>query len=285
MTMKKIICFRFDVDTYICASKGVKNLLELAERLSVKFSLFYNMGRGIHHKSFILKKKSGDTSLTTDKLPTSYKLGTLGYLRTAFLNPYVGKAYPHIILEAEKAGHEIGLHGGRNHGDWMANANTWAESRVKDEISWGLSELNRIGISSVTSFSSPGWRSTVYLHDILRQNGFSVVADDHGHGLETITKMESAGHCLYSVPTNLLGEPGGVGYIENMRAQNMTNKEILDKFQDDLNNINKLAVVYDHPFYSGINELAILESMINTARELGFYFAKFNEIPKLMALE
>jgi len=283
--MKKVICFRFDVDTYLCASKGVKNLVALAEKLSIKFTFFYNMGRGIHHKSFLVKKTRGDTSPTADKLSNLYKLGILGYLRTALLNPYVGKSYPLLILSAEKAGHEIGLHGGRNHGDWMANANAWPESRIKGEVKWGLSELHRLGINSISSFSSPGWQGTGHLHNILRQNGFSVVADEHGHGLETVTIMGSADRFLYSVPTNLLGEPGGIGYIENMRAQNMTNKEMLNKFQYDLNNVTKLAVLYDHPYYSGIYELAILESMINTARELGFCTAKFNEVPKLMGLE
>ena len=83
--------------TYLCASKGVHNLLELVEKSSSKFTFFYNMGRGIHYKSFFNKKRKGDALPTANKLSNLYKLGKFGYLRTAILNPKVGGSHPDII--------------------------------------------------------------------------------------------------------------------------------------------------------------------------------------------
>ncbi len=272
------------MDTYLCASKGVNNLLDLAEKSSSKFTFFYNMGRGIHYKSFFNKKRKGDAPPAANKLSNLYKLGKFGYLRTAILNPNVGKSYPDIIKLAAQENHEIGLHGGKNHGEWMGNIDVWSESRIKSEIKWGISELDRLGISNVTSFSSPGWKGTEDLNRILWENGFSVIADEHGHNLEVVKRVKIANPHFYSVPTNLLGEPGGVGYIENMCANNLNYKEMLNKFQYDLNKITKLGVMYDHPYFSGIHELKVLGSMIDMVLEQKFYIAKFSEVPRLMGL-
>ncbi len=275
----KIMCFRFDVDTYLCAQKGVPNLTALAKKNDVNFTFFYNMGRGIHIKS-VLKK--GKQQPCAEKLPNLNKLGWRGYIVTTLLNPQVGISYPEKIVSAYRNGHEIGLHGGKNHGDWMRNALSWSTNKIEREVEWGLSKLNDIGINNVTSFSSPGWSSPTRLNDILMCKGFTVVADCHGPGMEEIVKIRDNRNTLNLVPTNLLGEPGGVGYIEHMRARQMSNDKIMEKFRNDLKSINKLAVIYDHPYYSGIKELALLEMMIHEAQNMGFHITTFNKLAGLL---
>ncbi len=274
----KIMCFRFDVDTYLCGLKGVPNLVTLAKKNDVNFTFFYNMGRGIHIRS-ILKK--GEKQACADKLSNLNKLGWRGYIVTTLLNPQVGISYPEEIVSAHRNGNEIGLHGGRNHGDWMKNASSWSINKIEREVEWGLSKLNNIGINNVTSFSSPGWNSPTELNDILMRKGFTVVADRHGLGMEEIVKIRNNGNTLNLVPTNLLGEPGGVGYIEHMRARRMGNDKIMEKFRNDLKSANKLVVVYDHPYYSGIKELTLLEMMIHEAQSMGFHITTFNKLAGL----
>ena len=277
--MKKI-CFRFDVDTYLCAFKGVSNLIELGNKNDVNFTFFYNMGRSIHIPSIFKANKNEQHEPCADKLSNLKKLGFRGYITTSLLNPLVGAAYPEIIVAAYQNGHEIGLHGGTNHGDWMRNAQSWSDTKIMNEITWGLSKLNNIGIRNVTSFSSPGWCAPSALNNILVHNSFRVVADRYGHGMEEIIKIENnnTNNALNSVPTNLLGMPCGVGYIEHMRAKHMSDNEIVEKFRSDLKKINQLAVIYDHPYYSGIKELPILEIMIHEARSMGFCLTTFNEL-------
>lgn len=39
----KTFSFRFNVDTHLCARKGVPNLIALADKLDVRFAFFFNM--------------------------------------------------------------------------------------------------------------------------------------------------------------------------------------------------------------------------------------------------
>ncbi len=275
--MKKM-CFRFDVDTYLCASKGVPNLITLAELHDVHFTFFYNMGRAIHFPSILKANKNRQHEPCAEKLSNFYKLGWKGYIATVLLNPFVGVYYPNSIVAAHQSGHEIGLHGGTNHGDWMRNARSWDSDKIKSEIEWGLSKLSDIGIMNVTSFSSPGWCAPHELNNVLSYKGFKVVADNHGHDMEELLKFMSSDNTLTQVPTNLLGEPGGVGYIEHMRAKKMSDKDIVEKFKNDLGGINQLAVMYDHPYYAGIKELTVLENMICEAKSMGFHITTFNKL-------
>ena len=283
--MKKVICFRFDVDTYLCAGRDVPNLVELANKLDVKFTFFFNMGRGIDYKSYFSKKRMQSHAPSGKKLSNFDKLGLFGYLKTAILNPYVGKSYKHLVKAAQVAGHEIGLHGGKNHGAWMAQGKLWSEEKIKNEIEWGLHALGEANVEEITSFSSPGWQGSTSLQNILASKGFTVVADEYGRGLEKVTKLRSCEHTLYSVPTNLVGEPSGIGYIENMRARQMDDAAILYQFRSDLNNINTLAIMYDHPYFAGIRELRMIETMIGIARDLNFSFATFNEVVKFVDIK
>ncbi len=276
--MKKL-CFRFDVDSYLCASRGVPNLIKLAKKNGVHFTFFYNMGRGIHIRSMLKAKMKQNNPQCAAKFSNIYKLGLYGYMKTSLINPMVGTSYPEVIRTAHDSGHEIGLHGGSNHGEWMRNAHSWDANRIEKEVDWGVSKLNDIGIINVTSFSSPGWVAPPELSNVLALKGFNIVADRHGHGMEEIVKIISnADKILNLVPTNLLGEPAGVGYIENLRASQMSDSEIIQKFKDDLQAVNQLAVIYDHPYYAGIRELSLLEAMIHEAKSMGFYLTTFNKL-------
>jgi len=276
--MKKL-CFRFDVDSYLCAFRGVPNLVKLAKKNGVHFTFFYNMGRGIHIRSMLKANMKQKNSPCAAKFSNIYKLGLYDYIKTSLINPMVGTSYPEAIKVAHDNGHEIGLHGGINHGDWMRNAHSWDAKRIEKEVDWGLSKLSDIGITKITSFSSPGWVAPPQLSSVLSLKGFNIIADRHGHRLEEIVKIENnAENILNLVPTNLLGEPGGVGYIENLRASQMGDTEIIQKFRDDLEGINQLAVIYDHPYYAGIKELSLLEAMIHEAKSMGFHLTTFNKL-------
>ena len=100
--MEKIICFRFDVDTYPCAAKGVPNLVELARKYDSKFTFYFNMGRAIHIPTLLFAKKPTSLPERAAKLSNMQKLGPIGYVRTALLNPRVGSSFPANIVEAFK---------------------------------------------------------------------------------------------------------------------------------------------------------------------------------------
>jgi peptidoglycan/xylan/chitin deacetylase (PgdA/CDA1 family) len=281
----KLLCFRFDVDTALCASKGVPNLVNLANSLGVKFTFFFNMGRAVSRTAYLKKRwqKMPHTSLTDGKvikLSSLKKLGLFQFILTALFNPYVGRAYMGNILFAHQKGHEIGLHGGRNHGEWQNNSQNWTEARFREELEFGLAMLHRAGIEHVTAFSSPGWQGPQGLHPVLNSLGFKSVADMHGHDLNEITRI---GPELISIPTNIVGEPGGVGYIEHLRAKGLNHQDIITHFQETLMRQNQFAVVYDHPYYAGIRELDLIEKMIIIAHEMDYSIVTIKEIVSTLA--
>lgn len=280
--MDKVVCFRFDVDTYPCAARGVPNLVALARSYNAKFTFYFNMGRAIHVPTLLFGQESRPAAERAAKLGNMQKLGVIGYVHTALFNPRVGSSFPNNIVEAQREGHEVGLHGGRNHGDWMSNAHTWSEQRVGDELDWGMARLAEAGIDDVHSFSSPGWQAPDCLHTALANRGFTSVADIHGHGEHEISKSPHVEQDLYCLPTNILGEPGGVGYIEHLRASTGSRQAMLERFASDLERTAQPAVLYDHPFYAGVHELKFVDSMLKLVRDVGYTTMRLDNLPTLL---
>ena len=172
-------------------------------------------------------------------------------------------------------GHEVGLHGGSNHGTWHRLAASWDAGTLRREVQHGVAALRQHGVGNVTSFSSPGWQGSAALNGVLDELGFDLVGDAHGTDLQSVLRP---GMRLRSVPTNILGEPGGVGYLEHLRALGMDDDAALERFRTDLGRVPNFAVAYDHPYYAGTRELGLLEKMITEARNLGFEIGTMSDI-------
>ncbi len=267
----KYFCFRFDVDTPKCIKKGVPNLISLSKKLDVPFTFFINMGRGTSRWSFIKKIipfSSKSIPHTTFKLSNLKKLGLWDYFIMALFNPQVGNSHPHIIKSLKKAGHEVGLHGGSNHGEWQNESHSWGNQKFFKEIIPALNSLTKFLGERPLGFSSPGWCGSNDLNTILESLDFYYVADAYGGNLQNITCAKNTSNLL-QVPTNILGEPGGIAYLESLRARNMNDNEILKDFSSKLDE-RFFAVLYDHPYYAGIQELPMMEMMVDLVRSKGF---------------
>ena len=270
---KKQFCLRFDVDTAACIEAGVPALLAPAERQHVYFTFHVNMGRAVSYSSMIRKMLFRDgvgpsehaSSTKTKKLGSLKKLGHLEYIRTAILNPVVGAANGAIIRRALNAGHEIGLHGGKNHATWQYNAHTWSAARIHREILWGKRRLEDICGTEIKSFSSPGWNGSSLINKVLSQLHFDYVADLHGSTSVTERPLEVP--IIPNIRTRLTGEPGGVGYLEWLVASHDSKTEMLGVVSSELKNNEPLTVMYDHPCYAGRGQLALLSEIIDLVRE------------------
>ena len=266
----KYFCFRFDVDTPKCIKSGVPNLISLSKELDVPFTFFINMGRGTSRWSFIKKKISFNGNSTphrTLKLSNLKKLGLWDYFFMAVMNPQVGNTHPDIIQALKKADHEVGLHGGSNHGEWQNESHTWGRKKILEEVMPALDSLIAYLGQRPLGFSSPGWKGSNDLNAVLESLGFHYVADAHGENLKNITYAQNAPNLL-QVPTNILGD-GGIAYLENLRGRNINDNAILKDFSSKLDE-RFFAVLYDHPYYAGIQELSMLKMMIDLVRSKGF---------------
>ena len=267
----KYFCFRFDVDTPKCIKSGVPNLISLSKELDVPFTFFINMGRGTSRWSFIKKKISFNGNATphrTLKLSNLKKLGLWDYFFMAVMNPQVGNTHPDIIQALKKADHEVGLHGGSNHGEWQNESHTWEKKKFLEEIMPAMDSLITYLGQRPLGFSSPGWKGSNDLNAVLESLGFHYVADAYGENLQNITCAKNTSNLL-QVPTNILGEPDGIAYLENLRAKKMDDQAILNDFSSKLEK-RTFAVLYDHPYYAGIQELPMLKMLINIVKSKGF---------------
>ena len=253
----KLFCFRFDVDTYLCARKGVPNLISLANDLGVRFTFFFNMGKSVSYISYLPSSKEN----SSHKLSIYKKLGFKECLRTVLINPLVGLNFLSVIENAKNLGHEIGLHGGRNHAVWMREAHKWSMQEFEKEIDWGLSALRKAHVDKVVSFASPGWKNNENIYPVLAKKGIFTLADLHGFGIKNKSFPTSYGKVI-NVVTEFSGEPGGVGYIENQRAKGLDDDTILYKFKEQIVSIGDFAMIYDHPCFAGTKEIGLLRKMI-----------------------
>lgn len=267
--MTRLLSVRFDVDTHRCVREGMPALSELGRRLDVPFTFFVNMGRAVSRRSSLLVGRGGPRppgGATAAKLSARTKLGTRGWLEAALLNPPVGAGSPNVLREARSAGHEIGLHGGRNHARWQRSAHLWSGDRFAEELDAVLPSLRgALGGAGVTGFASPGWTTSPALPPVLRERGFEYLADLHGPG-----EQPAAAGGLPVVRTQLTGEPGGVAYLEHLRAVGLDDDAVAERFVSDLMAAGDRVALYDHPYHAGIRELETLSRIIESARAAGY---------------
>jgi peptidoglycan/xylan/chitin deacetylase (PgdA/CDA1 family) len=269
----KTISFRFDVDSHWGMVKGVPNLLSIADEFNVSFTFFINMGRAISWKGkvfSIFKKKHN-----YPKLSILSKLGCQGLAEAVLFNPKVGSSNITLINHMIEQGHEVGLHGGKNHGTWLHQSHSWNKKRFTSEIKWAYNKLNSTKINKVSGFASPGWKGSNSAYEVLEKLDFSYIADSHGIGDQRIRQIP--GLNLIQVPTNILGEPGGVGYLEACRAKGMENQEILDDLEKQVMN-KQISISYDHPVFAGIHETSLIKQIIKHIKGLDVKICTLEEL-------
>lgn len=266
----KYLVFRFDVDTHKCVRDGMPNLLNLAKKHNVSFTFFVNFGQSIHLQSFFLQKfkKQKTSEPEHTNLSALTKLGFVDYLVAAIINPVIGQMGKQVIQRAVMEGHEVGLHGGKNHELWNQQALGWGKKVIKKNIEWGITQMNAIVPSyKMVGFAAPHWKGNDKIYSVLKHLGFGYVSDIHtDKPVQVITKKGP----LPNIPVSIGGEPGGVGYLEWCRAKKYTDKEILTDFEKKLQKRNKFAIIYDHPYYSGVKEIKTLSKMIQLGKRMGY---------------
>jgi len=266
--MKKLV-LRFDIDTYRCINQGVPNLLDLARQEQVKFTFFCNMGRAVSRVALLKKLIRSDRSRQTEdsapKLATAAKLGYPEIIRTLLLNPKVGCSRPDLVRRIREEGHDLGLHGGRNHGAWQHGFRNWQPGRIRGEVSAGCAMFQAVVGTPPTLFSSPGWQGSDELNSILAEMGFKASADRHGTSENTVEQLNG----FRTLPTNMVGEPGGVAYFETLAAEGSTRQEIVATVRNTLKDGRIRYVLYDHPCYAGIRALENVRAVVKCAIDSG----------------
>lgn len=275
------LAIRFDIDTTQCMRSGVPVLLALGEKYSVPFTFYANMGRSIDVQSIlsIFSKKTHTDTPKTSKLSVLEKLGFFSVLHTLLLNPRVGSSCPALLKQLVDEGHELGLHGGRNHATWQRSAQLWTEAKIKAEVEWGVKQFQAANLPLPNTFSSPGFNSPGKLSLILKELGFNLMADlcvsDKGPLDQNSVNEDGT---IINVNTNVSGQPGSIGFFEWCKAKKLTNQNMLEIVLEKLNKETS-AILYDHPAYISNGGATQLEYLIT---ELQKRKVKFSSISRLI---
>lgn len=272
----KRLAFRFDIDTHKCIKGGVPKLLAVSEKYDAPFTFFLNCGKSVSVvnslESIFFERSKKEIEKTPQMMSAMKKLGLRDYMIAALINPNISN-YKSQINELLAGDCEVGLHGGRNHAIW-GNKMEWTEEGVRQEIIWGLERIKQFDPNFVVKgFASPEWNSPVFLPKILKEKGFSYIADLRCEGKEPINNKGE----LPAVGVNLLGEPGGVAFFENCRVRGLNDNDIVRKVMDSFDRLNTV-ILYDHPYYAGLNEIGCISKIIRSAKNEGIQICKLEEL-------
>lgn len=236
-----------DVDTISCATHGLESLRDISSTYDFRFTTFFHLGRPIVRRDSIkrqVRKIPHDPSVKN--LSALKKQSLRSLLETLIFNPNLRK-YSSILTELVNDGHEVGLHGGKNHGRWASEALEWDVMKIESELSWALSQLEPSVRSQVKGFSSPEWKSSVPVETAAQRQGFLYIADGHGQG----PAHQRSSNGLSMINTNGCGEPGGVGFIEYLDA-NFESRQAKSRVLQQVLCQGLPTVFYDHPGYAGV---------------------------------
>lgn len=273
----KLICFRFDVDTHKCGAQGMPRLLDLAKSRGVPFTFFINCGRAICRTASLMARlglTSQPAANYHPQLSARRKFGNVEFLRCAILNPSVFEYARDHVIRAQRDGHEIGLHGGRNHELWGRYAWQWSEEKIVNEIRWGVSQLKRIGIEAQV-FASPCAAGGEKVRKALEEvGGFRFMSDDIN---PASTMPRAVAACMiHDLPTAVCGT-GGVAYIEQAVARGMTKREIVKDFANKVAMLDA-PIVYDHPYFAGSEGLSVMEALVDYSLSNGLQVVTISQI-------
>lgn len=288
--MSHKLVLRFDIDTHKCIRDGVPNLLDLADKYDVPFTFFLNTGKAVALFDSMFKSKAQHIESAKDnKASNAYdepqmmtarqKFGNIDFVEAAIINPKLTH-YKKQIMRLFQSKSEMGIHGGRNHALWQKYGADWDYAKTRDEVEYALEQIRWI-VPEYTplGFLSPGWNSPKELDKVLYDLGFLYCADLRAKDETDANKLIDTTKRVPYLGTNLLHEPGAVAFFEGCRVQGMNNDKILRKVTNSLRD-SEITVIYDHPYYSGVRELKLIEQIIQKAKEMDVEIVTMSQLAR-----
>ena len=168
--MNKLIGLKIDVDTERGTRIGVENLLRLFAKYDIHATFLFSLGpdntgralKRIFRPGFL--KKVSRTSVVS-----TYGVKTLlnGVL---WPGPHIAKKHAALLREAEKIGHEVGIHC-YDHCKWQDYLFAWTEEQTKTEFNRAIDSFKTIFHHAPLAAGTPGWQA----------NAASLQAYDEAH--------------------------------------------------------------------------------------------------------
>jgi hypothetical protein len=257
---------RMDVDTVTDAREGLEGLRRILLNHNVRCTVFVHMGKSISHGTLFrnlgrtLHNVSGRTQSSVAKIGVGKKLGRKALFQTLLMNPDIGPLAADTLGSMAKDGHELALHGGRNHTVWQRKGTTMSGEWTLSEVSWGKAQFEKHFGTSPLGFSTPGFAVPETLEDTLAELGFAYHSDTWGS-----EHMKPRGNKIRDIPVNVVG-PDTVPIIEHLSAAGLDASTIavrvVERFRE-VAGAGGVPVIYGHPSTEG----HLLSGIFSTALE------------------
>ena len=169
---------RVDVDTLWGLQQGVKNLLDLFDEFQVKATFFIPFGPDSTGKA--IKRVFHERGFFQRMVRLRGVYGGKGILYGTLLPaPRMGEAHPKVLLEIEKRGHEVGLHG-YDHGHWRDDLLKMGEREIGEELKRAFTGFQRVFHRPPHGTAAPGFRCTEKSLWIQEEFSFRYSSDTRG---------------------------------------------------------------------------------------------------------
>ncbi len=266
------IYLRFDIDTISCMIRGVPRLLALAEKYACRFTFFVNMGRSVDLKESLFGSPARtlqNVSGTAAKVSALRKLGGWDFTRTVLLNPRVGSRRLRTLHRLRGEGHELGLHGGSNHGTWQRLGHTATRATFEK---WLMPTHERFvrEFGQPAGFASPGANSNDALYPLLRELGYRYASDRMA--LDPISVDECG---LTHIPVH--GQVQEIPLIEHLCAKGLSRATVTEEAVRAIEKF-ELKTLVAHPVWEGYRAIDTLESIIAVLQDRGYEFGVYSEL-------
>jgi peptidoglycan/xylan/chitin deacetylase (PgdA/CDA1 family) len=266
--------FRWDVDHHACVTDGLPRILRVCREIGVPNTFFVNMGRSTDLSEWLRGFRKSKAKLTDmSSVSLVKKAGWPRFLKETMLARPVGLSFPREIEALQKAGHELGLHGGMNHVTWSRRFAEIPEIEIEADVQESHDHFRRLfGIPA--GFTSPGFRSDDRMMRIVDRLGFAYDGDKIG-GPPHRRMGDGESYPHWTIPVTICG-PDTVPFLEFHGARR-TDEDAVFQALDPLLAAGSPVVMYGHPCYEGVRD-DLLRKVFKRVLSKGFRFVTHSEI-------
>lgn len=263
------IALKVDVCNRRALEKGVPCLLRVLSELGVRGSFFIAFGpdnsgkaiRRVFRRGFLGK-------MIRTRAPTTYGLKTLLY-GTLLPAPPVGEAFPQLLRQINRGGHEIGLHGW-DHVGWHDGLAEMSLDDVRERLGNAF-RLFEQSLGNNPLFSgAPGWQVTAVSLRIQEEFAFIFASDCRGER-PFYPRLEGTVLRTLQIPTTLPTSDELLG-LNGMKEQALADY-YLSMLREDSVNVLGLHAEMEGLKYAGWLGIFLAASLRRGAR-----FALLSEV-------